>query len=309
MASISQAVRQGNPAELYLAGLGSQNSVRTVRSNLNRIARHLFGADADLQSAPWQNLTRTIVLGVMDVLRQEGLSAATINLNLSNLKGVAHEAWIEGVLSQMDYLQIRDIKGLKNFRLQSGRSLTHEESLRLLRKSEKADPVSVRNRAMMAVMLCCGLRRFEVAALTMAGYSKASESLTFVGKGNKERKVFLPPLARPVMEEWLRARGEKVGALFPSCRRVRDGGSVLVLERHLSGDSVYRIVKSRARELGFVGITPHDLRRTFATQALSSGVDLFTLQRAMGHANPNTTSRYDHRHEKALRAAAEQIRF
>jgi integrase/recombinase XerC len=66
---------------------------------------------------------------------------------------------------------------------------------------------------------------------------------------------------------------------------------------------VYHIMQTRAAAAGVAHFTPHDLRRTFAGDLLDAGADIVTVQKLMGHADANTTARYDRRGEQAKRSA------
>lgn len=79
--------------------------------------------------------------------------------------------------------------------------------------------------------------------------------------------------------------------------------------RDMQPSSVYRIVQRLAEKANIPDITPHDLRRTFASRMLEAGVDLFVLKQSMGHASLSTTARYDRRGEKAKAKAAKALHF
>lgn len=97
------------------------------------------------------------------------------------------------------------------------------------------------------------------------------------------------------MNEWLDLRGDIPGPLFTRIYR----GEHIMPKRPLSESAVMLILKERFSIAGQRDATPHDLRRTFATRLIEDGSDLVKVQRAMGHANVQTTARYDRRGEKA----------
>jgi integrase len=82
---------------------------------------------------------------------------------------------------------------------------------------------------------------------------------------------------------------------------VNKGGRIL--PKGIGGDAVYGTVAKRATEAGVENVTPHDWRRTFAGDMLDAGIDIVTVQKLMGHANPATTAAYDRRPEEAKRKA------
>lgn len=92
--------------------------------------------------------------------------------------------------------RIRAIKSRRSTRLPKGRSLTMEESSALMSCHRGVSPVvDTRDKALLALMLGCGLRRAEVCGLTLSDVNFDEGAITLIGKGNKERKVYLPEAA------------------------------------------------------------------------------------------------------------------
>lgn len=87
------------------------------------------------------------------------------------------------------------------------------------------------------------------------------------------------------------------------------GTKPVIRERAMLPSSIYRIVQKRAEQAKIPTITPHDLRRTFASRMLDAGIDLFVLQQSMGHASLAITARYDRRGDKAKAKAARALHF
>lgn len=305
--ALTEALSQSaavNPAFLYLAELGSREARRTMKSKLGRVVR-LFGADS-IESCSWAQMRPHDIHALMLQLERENLSASTRNNYLAAMKGVAFQAWKEGLMSSETLQRIKAIKSKRTYRLPKGRCLSMEESSRLLschRGSSEA--VDVRDRAVLTLMLGCGLRRAEVCGLSMENVDFSEMSITLIGKGNKERKVYLPQAAFDSLINWLKIRGNEAGPLFT---RIYRGGH-LMIEKPLSESAITLILKERLRISGQPDATPHDLRRTFATRLIEDGNDLVKVQRAMGHANVQTTARYDRRGEKDQRNMAKTVRI
>ena len=94
-----------------------------------------------------------------------------------------------------------------------------------------------------------------------------------------------------LLADWLAVRGEHEGPLFTSVRY--KGGKALAAQ------TVYDMLKKRAKLAGIKSISPHDFRRTTAGDLLAAGVDIVTTQKLLGHANPATTAKYDRRGKEA----------
>lgn len=293
-----------NPAFLYLAELGSREGRRTMRSKLGRVAR-IFGA-ASIEGCRWEKMRPQDVHAVLLSLEKENLSASTINNYLAALKGVAAQAWKEGLMSSETLQRIRAVKSRRAVRLPKGRCLSMEETAKLLSCHRGTSPiVDARDRAVLSLMLGCGLRRAEVCSLKLDDLDREEKSISLIGKGNKERTVFMPEAAFENLLSWLAYRGEAAGPLFT---RIYRGGRIMP-EKPLSESAVTLILKERLSIAGQKSATPHDLRRTFATRLIEDGNDLVKVQRAMGHANVQTTARYDRRGEKDQKNMALKVRL
>jgi integrase len=148
-----------------------------------------------------------------------------------------------------------------------------------------------------------GMRRAELAGLDVADLDLPDGSiLVRNGKRRKQRTVYLTPEGSRLVDTWLPAKGEEAGPQFcPICQN----GEIPI--RRMGGESVAFILRRRQEQTGSATFTPHDLRRTFVSSLLEAGVDVFTVQKLAGHAEPATTARYDRRGETAKRRAAQSL--
>lgn len=294
-----------NPATSYLSSLGSANSRITLGHCLNQIAKTL-GQDS-YESADWSKLKRSHWQKVQNELQQRRCSGATINLYLNAFKSVAREAWSIDQLPQTAYLKIRSIKSTQYERLPKGRSLSVTECRLLLEACADGSNQGARDKAIFAVMMGCGLRRAEIVQLQMQDWDCMSRSFKFVGKGNKERQVFLPKSFDKFIDEWLCKRGLSDGVFFP--RMCPGANKDKFLFYPMVPSSIYKILSKRAEFAGLGKIRPHDLRRTFATRMLESGADVFLLQQAMGHSSAATTAKYDYRPSEIRKKTCRALHF
>ena len=297
------AAHDVSAAAAYLAELHSEASRRAVRSRLNVIARWFGFPDA--LGCPWGKLRYAhAVAFVHEFSDNRGLSATSVNAYLSALKGVAETAWRLRQLDLETYSEIKAVKQLRVHREPRGRALSLEESGKLLGAAEAGEgPQAARDEAVIALLLGCGLRRAEATTLRMEHLNMAEGSLRVLGKGNKERVVFLSPAVKARIHQWLAARGPEPGWLFG---RFTKGGR-LILDAPLDPASIGRIVGKALETSGIEHITTHDLRRTFATRLLSKNVDIVAVKNLMGHANVTTTAKYDRRTADALKDAASKL--
>lgn len=303
-----------NPALVYLRGLHSEDSRRSMASKLNVTAR-LLGF-ADLYACPWAALRAEHLVGIMAKLSEDGgrhpesragRSAVTVNCFLAALKGVAKAAWLSRQLSSDDYQRICAVKEFRTSRQSAGRSLSFAESRALLADCDPETPAGARDRAILLLMIGSGLRRGEIPDVRFERYSPAEGALRLIGKGDKERTAVLADEVMAGLDHWIeRFRGREPGLMFG---RIRKGGR-LDLSAPLDARSIGVILKSHCRHVGIdARTTPHDLRRTFATRLLEENVDVATVKEMMGHANIATTVRYDRRGDEALKRAAKHIRI
>lgn len=304
--------RYVNPAVAYLQTLTSHNSRVTMASKLNVVAR-MTNAE-DLTKCDWSTLTAEAVLSIMTSLEASGHGSSTVNSYLSALKGVAKASWLSGQMDHEIYLRIKAVKQRRFHRLPTGRSLSYSETSELVSSCDGTSAAGARDRAILLLMVGCGLRRGEVPNLQLEALNLVAGSLTLVGKGDKERRVFLPEPVVEALSTWIRDfRGFEPGLIFG---RIYKNGRISMttpLNPRSVGDILARHMKNVDSPTDHSGnkikTTSHDLRRTFATRLLDDNVDIVTVKNMMGHASVTTTAQYDRRGENAQKEAARRVRI
>jgi integrase len=141
-------------------------------------------------SEPRLACNRTVVLRYRMYLEQRQYAPATINLRLAAVRRVAYEAADAGLLSPELAAGIRRVKGVRRLGVRLGNWLTPEQGRRLLEHPEAATPRQLRDHAMLAMLIGCGLRRGELLALTLESIQQREEHWVvadLVGKGTSGR--------------------------------------------------------------------------------------------------------------------------
>jgi len=159
---------------------------------------------------------------------------------------------------------------------------------------------------MIALAWACGLRREEIASLTVASLKQTDPGegdLIIKGKGNKTRAAYIYNGAFAAVIAWLGVRGDKAGPLFVTINKAGK-----ITGQRLSGEALRLILDKRAQQAQLTeAMTWHDFRRSFAGNLLDSGADLVTVQKLMGHKSPITTSNYDRRGDETKRKAVKAL--
>ncbi len=212
--------------------------------------------------------------------------------------------YLIAIRSFLKYLARQDIKSMPPERIElakvSERTLdliTNAELKRLLDSPSGTDLKSLRDKAILELLFSTGLRVSELCSLT-SDIDLTSDELSIRGKGGKVRVVFLSPDAKDAVKRYLEARKDMSDGLF-----VQIGKEVAVKEASpLTKRSIERIVKTHAIKAGISKkVTPHVMRHMFATDLLSNGADLRSVQSLLGHSSIITTQIYTHVTDKHLR--------
>jgi len=284
-----------NPATVYLASL-ARGSRPAMQRALTIIAELLTGQEGvSYVGIPWGRLRFQHTAALRAALAEK-YSDSTANKTLSALRGVLRAAWKLGQMSGEDYQQAASVENLKGETMPAGRAIGAGE-LGALLNSCGTDALGIRDAAIISLLYATGLRRAELVGLDIADYDPAVGGLILRGKRNKERTAYVDDGAAAALDDWLAARGDAAGPLFQGVGNRNQGG-------RLTTQAIYKMLQTRATAAGIPELSPHDFRRTFVGELLDRGADIVTVQKMAGHANVNTTARYDRRGEQAKQRAA-----
>src|SRR5438128_257844 len=294
-----------HPVAVYLARL-APSSRRTMLAALNAMGNLLSDHRCDAWSLAWDKLRYRHTTAVRALLADGRYAPSTANRHLAALRGVLKECWRLGYVTAEDFSRAADLEPVRGSRLPRGRALQPGEVRALFAACEDDDrkkpAMAARDAAILALLYGSGLRRAEAVGLEVADYDREAGTLKVTGKGNKERLAHLGDASQAALEAWISHRGFWPGAVFVS---INKGGKLG--NRGMSEQAMLYIARQRTIQASVAAFSPHDLRRTFIGDLLDAGADLSTVQQLAGHAQIQTTARYDRRGEATKKRAAKLL--
>ena len=223
-------------------------------------------------------------------LEARGLGAVSINVRITAVRKLAVEAADNGLLAPELADGITRVKGVASKGVRLGNWLSLRQAQALLNAPDIATMKGLRDRAIIAVLLGCGLRRSEVAALTMGHIQQRDGRWCIVdllGKHGRVRTVPMPTWVKVAIDAWTAPARVTSGYVFRPVSRASQ-----VQGEALSEKVVWQMLRPYATAAGVPGIAPHDARRTCAKLCRAAGGELEQIQLLLGHASVQTTERY-----------------
>lgn len=234
--------------------------------------------------------------------RQPGTGRDSMKRRTQNYYLIALRAFLK-------YLRKRDVEGLSPERIELAKVperhldlITAAELERLMKapldalaaaEDDDKKRVARRDHAILELLFSTGLRVSELCALNV-DIDLTRDEVSVRGKGDKVRVVFLSDASKEAVREYLAVRTDMEEALFVD-------GRPTGLHRITPRD-IQRHIKKYAAKAGITSkVTPHTLRHVFATDLLSNGADIRSVQALLGHASINTTQIYTHVTDAHLR--------
>ena len=277
--------------------LDLRNFFRFLKQNKNLVSQNaplddISIADVDLPLV--RDVTLTDIYSYMNYLsRDRGLN------NTSRARKVATiRSFYKYLTNKAKLLETNPVQDLDSPRLMKSlpKYLNLEESMDLLDNVDGKN--SNRDYCILTLFLNCGLRISELVGLNTTDVR--GDQLRVLGKGNKERMLYLNDACQRALTDWLDERSAMTlvdqNALFVTLQN----------RRRISTAAVHKLVKKHLSAAGLdsTQYSSHKLRHTAATLMLQNGVDVRTLQEVLGHDHLNTTQIYTHVDNEDLRTAA-----
>jgi integrase/recombinase XerD len=264
----------------------SRNTLEAYRSDLLQFGDFLGRRGLSLAETQHGDIAGFLSELAAGAAERPPVAAATLARKVAALRSFYRHLRREGVLEHDPTAELRGPRKTRTL----PRVLSREEVARLLSDPRGADPLALRDRALLEVMYACGLRASEAIGLELADVDLEEGVLCARGKGSKERLVPIGSQAVAALRAYYRSGR-------PSLLGVGSETRLFVNRRgtRLTRQGLYKIVQGHARRVGLEEkMSPHTLRHTFATHLLAGGCDLRSLQEMLGHADLATTQVYTH---------------
>ncbi len=227
------------------------------------------------------------------------------------LKKITKNYHITALRNFLRYLARTDIKSLSADKIELAKQsprqvdfLEGDELERLLNAPEGSGPRALRDKALLELLFSTGLRVSELCRLNRNSVNMETGEFSVRGKGEKIRLVFLSGRAKEALKDYLDIRKDIDQALFvryPKSKKPELAQNKLKNLR-LTPRSVERIVKHYAIKAGISKkVTPHTIRHSYATDLLTGGADIRSVQTMLGHSSITTTQIYTHITDKQLK--------
>jgi integrase/recombinase XerD len=271
----------------------SRNTLEAYRTDLRQLREFLAPRGLGVLDADHGELAAFLAGLAAGSAERAPVAAATLQRKVACLRSFYRHLRREGLLGSDPTADLRGPRRTQRLPAVLGR----EDVTALLAQPAGAEPLALRDRALLEVMYACGLRASEGIALQLQDVDLDEGLLRARGKGSKERLIPVGRHAVGALRAWTaRGRPALVGLRVETALFLNRRG------RPLTRQGLYKIVQGHARRAGLQDrMSPHTLRHTFATHLLAGGCDLRSLQEMLGHADLATTQVYTHLSSERLK--------
>lgn len=284
---------------LAVNGLDSPDSRRAYRRVLDHFLAWYMTSGAG-------GLTKATVNDYRAALLKQGVTESVVNLSLSAIRRLAREAADNGLIDDATAQAIKRVPNIARRGERAGNWLTKQQAEALINAPGRSSLLSKRDRALLGVLVGCGLRREEAARLQFTQIQQREGRWAIVdltGKRNKLRTIPMPAWAKALIDAWAHAAGLQAGFVFVEVTKTgklqtgnttgkKRGGAPRTPSGHMTAQSIMNCVKRYGAKIAMPDLAPHDLRRTFAKLAEKGGAPLEQIRINLGHENLGTTQKY-----------------
>jgi integrase/recombinase XerD len=277
-----------------IPGVNFDQSIKDVSGQIGKRSGRIYANDAK-KFARWiqeqgltvEGLTRSHIIAYRGYL-DEHYAKATAARMLSVARRILGEQVYNGVIAGNP---AKDVKGFTLDNESPHISLTKEQAKDLLASIDRSTPEGKRDFAIIYLLLRTGIRRSECVALNIGDFTTdQGHTVATVkhGKGDKRRKVKIPPDVNRALESYWESSERDIASLDDP---LFVGIGARWKGQRITDKFIERLVHNAGQRIG-IALTPHDLRASFITLAIEGGATLLQAQYAAGHSDPRTTERY-----------------
>lgn len=275
----------------------SPHTVRSYRSDLEAYAMWVQREGVLPLSVSTRQLRRYLA-----ELTRARYSSRTINRHLSAIRGLYRWMVDRGVTTS----NATDALASPKIAHTLPATMSDEEVKRLLESCDVGNPEGLRDRAFLELLYASGARISEISRLDIADIDRRQGQARLFGKGSKERIVPLYAEALRWLETYLSDARQELAA---KAKGVRDDKALFLSTRgrRMSAAALRTRFERQVKLAGLdPSLTPHAMRHTYATELLTGGADMRSVQELLGHASLSTTQIYTHLSVERLKDAARQ---
>jgi site-specific recombinase XerD len=285
--------------------LAQQKSARTRRAYRLDV-RHFMRSLALTTTDELRQVDHRAVIAWERMMREtEHTAASTIRRRLAALSSLFAHLVRHGLAQKNPVREI--VRPRINRDTGTTLAFSKAQARQLLDTPSDATIAGLRDRAILSVGLQVGLRRAEIAALTVGDLhqNRGFDALRVTRKGGTRDALAINPQTAARIRTYIDMSGHAGDAEGPLFRPLHHNGKQTRARRAMSPDAIDRVVRSYAGRIALPrGYSAHSMRATFITTALENGAQLEDVQKAAGHRDPSTTKLYDRRGYNPEKAAS-----
>lgn len=238
------------------------------------------------------NVTRSIIRRYLVELQKRNFKAGTVNRHLSSIRSYYRYEILSGIRDDNPFSQIKSLK--KESKLPN---YLFFKDLEKIFSYIGDDFYSIRDKLIFKTLYSTGCRVSELVGMTVNQVESNQKRIQVVGKGDKDRFVYLTPGVQELLKVYLPLRDVKLKGKVDNSSLFLDYMGIGLTTR-----GIYYLIEKRIREVGIdKKVSPHTFRHTFATHLLNEGADIRIVQELLGHKSISTTQIYTHTGIEKLR--------
>jgi integrase/recombinase XerD len=285
--------------------LASQKSARTRRAYRLDVAHFMRTLGIATPNQLRQVDHRAVIAWERIMREQQGAAASTVRRRLSALSSLFKHLVRHGSASRNPVVDVA--RPSINREEGSTAAFSKAQARKLLDAPSPDTLAGMRDRAILSVGLQVGLRRAEIAGLSVGDLhqNRGYDALRLTRKGGRRDALAIHPQTAQRMRAYLDQAGHGDDQAGPLFRPLRGNAKAYNPAGRLDPDAIDRLVRKYAAGIGLSrGYSAHSMRATFITTALENGAQLEDVQKAAGHRDPSTTKLYDRRGYDPEKAAS-----